>query len=105
MTNATTGSAEMEKLLSYLYNHTRLYGAVMKHRTIMEKGSEWHEKVLSYIHSLQKHCQELEEKKDKYKRTLEYLLHQSGEKDGNIGEYEMKLIEKCLGLVDSPKSE
>lgn len=38
------------------------------------------------------------EQNDKYKRTLEYLLYQSGHKDGNIGEAEMKLIEKALSL-------
>lgn len=42
------------------------------------------------------HLLRLYEDNGRYLRTLEYLLYQSGHKDGNIGEYEMKLIQKVL---------
>lgn len=54
------------------------------------------EAVKSYLHFLSSRLSELEGERDKYKRVLEFLLYQSGHKDGNIGEAEMKLIEKAL---------
>lgn len=38
----------------------------------------------------------IRKKASKYEGVLQYLLHQSGHKDGTIGEAEMALIEKAL---------
>lgn len=35
-------------------------------------------------------------------RTLEYLVYQSGEKDGNVGVYERKLILKLFSMLHFP---
>ena len=65
-------------------------------------GTPQAEPTCSYTGHKHSHCdcgeerKKLEAENQRYKRVLEYLLYQSGHKDGNIGEAEMKLIEKTL---------
>lgn len=57
-------SAEMQKLLGLLREHTNLYGAVVKNSTIMEKSDEWADKISSYIRTLEKENEDLKAELD-----------------------------------------
>lgn len=63
----------------------RMCNATVMNPEYKEGQESWTQQVLR-----------LEAERDKYQRVLEFLLYQSGHKDGNIGEAEMKLIEKTL---------
>lgn len=71
MNKSQTSSEEVEKYIDFLYEHTNLYGAVMKHRTIMEKAEGWRDVVLDYIRTLEHKNAELVSKLKVAKEAFE----------------------------------